>query len=155
MSEETVIPEATFDDILEQYEQEEGEFEYVVGDGKKAKKYRARRVVNISDKIEISEKAEEFRKLYERIRAMGDDKVPEVYREWKKFARRPMHRKSANFILFISTLLISPKLSQLQCLRLHDRGGDALVDIAVPLMGMAEQDVAEGEDAEIAELKND
>lgn len=149
------IPEATFEDIVAEYEQEEGEFEYVVGEGKKARKYVARRLTNLSQKIELTEESEEFRAYCDRISKIPDEKLTAVNKEWKPYLKRRIGKKTAMLVVFINRLLLTPKLSQLQCLRLAAKGGDALMEIGGPLLGAVANDTAEGEWEAIEETKND
>jgi hypothetical protein len=139
------VPEATFEDILSQYQQEEGEFEYIVGEGENARKFRAVRLVNLQEKIELTELADKF---------MATANKKEPPKEWQPFLKKRPGRKVCMMIIYASSLLVSPKLTQLQCLQLAATGSDALIEIAGPLLGAVANDVAETEDAEIDELKN-
>lgn len=139
------IPEATFDEILAQYEREEEEFEYTVGEGEKARKFRARRIVSLQEKIELTERADTF---LEFVNSKG---VPE---QWRPYLKKKPGKKVANMIIFASSLLIAPKLSQFQCLRMAATCGDALIEIAGPLLGATEQSVTEAEDAAVDDAKN-
>lgn len=148
------IPEATFDDLLEQFEQEEVEFEYVVGEGERARKFRARKLTNLSEKIRLTEKAESLLKRCEGIRQTQENKVPAAFQTWKPFLRKEMSRKTATMIVFVTELLIAPKLTTLQCLRLADRGGDALLEVAGPILEAGIKGAAEGEAAALETEKN-
>ena len=139
------VPEATFDDLIAAYQQEEGEFEYIAGEGEKARKFVARRLTNLSEKIAITEAAESLLKL---------TKSKAVPATWKPYLRKPLNRKVATLILFAERLLIRPKLTQIQLLQLAATGGDALMEIAGPLLGAAESDASEGENEEIEQAKN-
>lgn len=149
------IPEATFEDILAQYEQEEGEYDYVVGKGEKARMYRARRMTDLSEKMEIASRAEEFIAHCERIRNRDMKDVPEIERPWKQYLNRKMDKKVALAILYIKRLLVSPRFSDIQLIRMASKCGDALLDIAGPLFSTAEEDATEGTYKEITEAKND
>lgn len=149
------IPEATFDDLLEQYEQEEVEFEYIVGEGDKSRKFRARKLTNLSEKIRMSEKATSLLNRCESIRKTPEDKVPETFKPWKPLLRKEMNRRTATMIIAVTELLITPKLTTLQCLRLADRGGDALMDIGGPILEAGVKGAAEGEADLLETEKND
>lgn len=142
-----IVPDATLEDIFSQYEIEDGEFEYTVGEGDKARKYRARRLVNLSEKIALAEVAETFRKL-----CLTPKSCPE---SWRPYLKKKLEKRVAIAIIFAETLLISPRITQLDGLRMAATCGDALLDIVNPVIGAVEQDATEGTYEEIDEAKND
>jgi len=149
------LPEGSFDDLIEQFEQEEGELVFPVGKGKQARKYRAQRLTNLSEKIRLTEKADSLMERCENLRKTPEDKIPEAFKAWKPFLKKPISKKAATMIIFATELLIAPKLTQLQCLRLNAKGGDALLEIAGPILEAGTKGAAEGE-AELLETeKND
>lgn len=141
-----IIPEANIEELLSLYEQEEGEFEYTVGEGAKARKYRARRLTNLSEKLAIAEAAETFRK-----QCLTPKNCPE---SWKPYLKKRIEKRVALAILFAERLLISPQITQLQGLRMAATCGDALIEIVAPIFGEAEQDATEGTFEEITDAKN-
>lgn len=146
------LPEGTFEDLLDEFGMEPGEFAYPVGKGAKARKYRAKRLTNLSEKIRLSEKADALLSRCEKLRTTADKDVPQAFQSWRPFLTLPMGKKTAMMIVFATELLISPKLTTLQCLELADKGGDALLEVAGPILEAGVKGAAEGE-AELLETE--
>ena len=140
------LPEATFETLFGD-EEEQAEFEYAVGEGAGRVRIRARRLQSMDQYLQLIEQSTTFREL-----CSDAKRCPPA---WKPYLKGKMHKKTAMLIVFASTLILSPKLSQFQCLKIAGRKGGKLLEIAGPLLGSAEADATEGEDKEIEDAKND
>lgn len=146
-SEEIVIPEASLEDLYATYEQSEGEFEYIVGEKEKARKYRARRLPNLSVKMALTEAADALCKLTETPKACPES--------WRPYIKKPLNKKVAIAIIFADRLVVSPRIPEKEGLRMAATCGDLLLDIVAPILNAAEESATAGTYKEITDAKND